>query len=628
MNTKNLTIVFFNDEELDEFLSIAQRLQQSLRESKFQSKQSIIFAQDIAGIRDKRKFTWLSNQTFGEGSKKDQESSLSYKVLTLGIVSQEKRFLVIEADKNEVVLFNREKKVVRKYEIDYLSFKYYTEVPAKLELISPKGNIEVLFPSVYIKYHFCSQVYLLKFPEKIFRSDTIKKIPIKVFVCTWNVGQQSEIGREALEILLSGTEDHDVVTLGFQECNKSKMNVFLKDLSVFFENKSYCLVSYISMWDMFIVSYTTSHLISSVSDIKTAKKPTGVAGIVGNKGGLVLSFRLEDTSYCFVSCHLAARQSRTHVRNQNAKDLLALKPSLSFLEFPVEFDYTFWMGDLNYRIDYNYYEAITLIDQDNYSVLYEKDQLFHEIKNNKILSTFNEDLKLFKPTYRCLRKTSGWSNKREQTPSWTDRVFYRGYNPIKTLAYNSIPYCFGSDHRPVYSSFLTSAKFWYVPRVLSFDPEEIKLGVIEIQQLSIQYYEETSATHAMVTFYSPYIEGSPKSSQVLIGKEKVIKFEYENIPVLNFIFAFPEVLKELRVNIIFWLIVGDGEVSICGNAGLRVEQVVEYIRTELRVDNSQTFSTNRGIGFEETLEFGSRVVGKLKGQWTYNICKKSDQNRF
>lgn len=92
---------------------------------------------------------------------------------------------------------------------------------------------------------------------------------------------------------------------------------------------------------MFLVLFMESSLIGCVSDIQSLTKATGVANIIGNKGGVLLSFFLEDTSYCFVSCHLAARFNRLLVRNQNAKEILNLKPSFEKIEYSVEYDYIF-----------------------------------------------------------------------------------------------------------------------------------------------------------------------------------------------------------------------------------------------------------------------------------------------
>jgi hypothetical protein len=621
---KTLNILFANDEELNEFLEIAQKLQRSLRESKFQAKQSVIFAQDVAGLKTKRRFSWLNLQNSQEASLLNEKHLFNYNVLVLGRVSQEKRYLVLDNDSNLVFLFTRERKMLKKYAIENLGLKFYCDEPCKLELLSPKGGLEVLFASVHMKYHFTSHVFLKKFPERVTHSEKIRKSQVSVFVFTWNLGRKAEPITSTFDMMLEQARTSDIMTFGFQECGK--INIWLKELSLYLENRGYCLISYISMWDMFIVSYTRSVLLPGISEVKTMKKPTGIANIIGNKGGVLLSFRLEDTSYCFLSCHLAARHSRVQMRAQNTRDLLSMRPG--HLEFTVEFDYVFWMGDLNYRVEENYFKAVQLIETGELEGLMEKDQLGHQMTENKNLSIFKEPVKKFKPTYRCFKNSQEWSNKREQTPSWTDRILFKAFEEIIPGLYDSIPLCYGSDHRPVFCLFQTFAKEWFVPIDLPQENNETLLGVIEIQDLTVRYFEETQASHAMVTFHSFFLEGSPKSSQVLIGNSGIIRFDHQSLPVLTLIFADPEILKTLRINLALLLIIVESQVVLQGNSSLLLKEVVEFVGKLKGFDFNQTFETNITTGFKFDLEFESRVVGEIEGQWTFNVCKKSDLNRF
>lgn len=40
-------------------------------------------------------------------------------------------------------------------------------------------------------------------------------------------------------------------------------------------------------------------------------------GVMGNKGGVGIRFRLRGSSLCFVSCHLAAHRENIKARNEN-----------------------------------------------------------------------------------------------------------------------------------------------------------------------------------------------------------------------------------------------------------------------------------------------------------------------
>jgi len=92
--------------------------------------------------------------------------------------------------------------------------------------------------------------------------------------------------------------------------------------------------------------------INYVKNLEVISKPTGIANIIGNKGGVMISFRIHETSFCFISCHLAARQSNEQLRKANYHDLIkSMRLGVKELESCFQFDYIFWMGDFNFRID-------------------------------------------------------------------------------------------------------------------------------------------------------------------------------------------------------------------------------------------------------------------------------------
>ena len=75
---------------------------------------------------------------------------------------------------------------------------------------------------------------------------------------------------------------------------------------------------------------------------------------IGNKGGVMISFKIYDTSFCFVNCHLAAKPGRAHHRKANYYELIKkLRTGEKKLEAIFLNDYVFWVGDLNFRLDSN-----------------------------------------------------------------------------------------------------------------------------------------------------------------------------------------------------------------------------------------------------------------------------------
>ena len=81
----------------------------------------------------------------------------------------------------------------------------------------------------------------------------------------------------------------------------------------------------------------------------------GVGKFLGNKGGMIISFCLRKTSFCFINCHLAAYVNNVDKRNRDYYSLTKnLKTGNKEWEAPFYFDYCFWFGDLNYRVDYDW----------------------------------------------------------------------------------------------------------------------------------------------------------------------------------------------------------------------------------------------------------------------------------
>jgi len=57
----------------------------------------------------------------------------------------------------------------------------------------------------------------------------------------------------------------------------------------------------------------------------------------------------------------------------------------------------------------------------------------------------------FKPTYKRSKVDTGYFNKKNQAPSYTDRVLFKNNtsNQVLLNSYNSLEHVLGSDHRPV-----------------------------------------------------------------------------------------------------------------------------------------------------------------------------------
>ena len=50
--------------------------------------------------------------------------------------------------------------------------------------------------------------------------------------------------------------------------------------------------------------FTLKDISHKIKDIATSKVKLGFSGKVGNKGATLIRFLCEDTSFCFINCHL------------------------------------------------------------------------------------------------------------------------------------------------------------------------------------------------------------------------------------------------------------------------------------------------------------------------------------
>lgn len=180
---------------------------------------------------------------------------------------------------------------------------------------------------------------------------------------------------------------------------------------------------------------------------------------------------LDDSSLCFVNCHLAAGQTQTANRNNDIAGILESEslPMESSLatradhfvsggdgSMIMDHEICLLNGDLNYRIDSIPRNVIIeAIRQNNLTKLLDRDQLLASRRKNPgfRLRSFNEAPIAFAPTYKYDVGTDDYdSSDKKRSPAWCDRILYRGLGRVKQLEYRRHEVR-ASDHRPVSAAF-------------------------------------------------------------------------------------------------------------------------------------------------------------------------------
>lgn len=72
--------------------------------------------------------------------------------------------------------------------------------------------------------------------------------------------------------------------------------------------KNYIKIAGLSLLSIFLIVLVKREHFYRITQVETGSFATGIGGVIGNKGGVAISFKFNETSFCFVGSHLAARQ--------------------------------------------------------------------------------------------------------------------------------------------------------------------------------------------------------------------------------------------------------------------------------------------------------------------------------
>ena len=215
------------------------------------------------------------------------------------------------------------------------------------------------------------------------------------------------------------------------------------------------VLEHVTLRAMRLTVYCTNALHDSglVTHVSSARVATGIGGVYGNKGGLVVRLCIGPTTLAFCSCHLAAFEGPVNQRARNAmcrKVLLktmggksaaqtsrrAHPPALGSglhnrsldrltirhrhdwrapLDIVHAADHVVWLGDLNYRIDLGrlgkapaegghaaHVQAVRdLIDEGAWPTLMAADGLVAARETGDAFVDFTEGRYDFAPTYKA-----------------------------------------------------------------------------------------------------------------------------------------------------------------------------------------------------------------------------------
>ncbi|PWN36666.1 DNase I-like protein [Meira miltonrushii] len=175
---------------------------------------------------------------------------------------------------------------------------------------------------------------------------------------------------------------------------------------------AYELVSKERCYMMYTAVYVWRGCLDRVRGCSQGHVKSGLlAGRVGNKGAVGISLKLGSTRLLFVNAHLAAHEGKVAERIANVEKIKKELKVDTFLpkddprndddDLTSCFDYAFWFGDLNFRVDITRQHADWLIKKQQYDHALAFDQLKKIMREQPhIFNGFKEAPIKFPPTFK------------------------------------------------------------------------------------------------------------------------------------------------------------------------------------------------------------------------------------
>ncbi|KAL6879117.1 Endonuclease/exonuclease/phosphatase [Trichoderma novae-zelandiae] len=353
---------------------------------------------------------------------------------------------------------------------------------------------------------------------------------IKALIFTWNAGastphslRYSDGDAAFFQNLLQSSGSPDILVFGFQELvdledkkatakrllkskkkegpDQERMSHQYRDWRDFLvktlddympADHLYHLLHTAPMVGLFTCVFVKSSLGGRITQVRGAEVKRGMGGLHGNKGAVAVRFQVDDTSLCFVNCHLAAGQTQASSRHNDAAAILeaSLFPEERDAEVRIntfsgggdgsmilDHELCILNGDLNYRIDTMSRDTVVkAVEQNNLAKLLERDQLLVARRRNPALRlrAFEELPITFAPTYKYDVGSDTYdTSEKRRSPAWCDRLLFRGRGRVQQLDYRRHEVRV-SDHRPVTGDF----RLW----VKKIRPKERAAAWMQCQQ--------------------------------------------------------------------------------------------------------------------------------------------------
>ena len=256
-------------------------------------------------------------------------------------------------------------------------------------------------------------------------------LSLKIFCITYNLhGIGLDMNQISEVLTIHKNNDCDIYAIATQESQRSiLMNLFFWDKTKFeqdlahFFGKDYVRLHTETLGGIHLIIFIKNIHKNYILNYYKDYIKTGFYGILGNKGGIGIVFKLYNISFFIINCHLSCGFNNSLYRNYDFDYIKKnIHPQLD------KYDIIIWMGDFNYRVNKTMEEIEDIYRSKKEMTLLEYDQMNYEIRNYNLKSFGYKEGKInFLPTYKY---TDNYTNEiicdmSDHIPSWTDRIIYK-----------------------------------------------------------------------------------------------------------------------------------------------------------------------------------------------------------
>ncbi|CDW91774.1 endonuclease exonuclease phosphatase family protein [Stylonychia lemnae] len=663
--TPHIEVYFSRTQDCQKFLNLAQ---EKIKLEKEQRRELFIIKQSLNTKRKSRlnkQYSWFMDLS------DDKEKFTAVQIDK----NDEFKFLMIEEDKKreEDVEYISENEIQFKVILTEMNTDRQRQIMLKCNNLS--GVILLTFSSVYKILQFIELLNLYSFQHlqmsmnqqmmqsnDLFEDSKLEDIifktklqiletprKLRVLSLTFNMARKAQ--KLSYDQLFQQPYSYDMIVIGGQETKMTHKTSLIIELANYLGQFSFMNITSVQMWEMFLVAFVKTDHLPHLKYKQSSYRAAGIGNILGNKGGLQISFKLYDYLFNFINVHLVHGEKRYEKRNEMMSDLIRkMRNQREELDPDIISDFSFIIGDLNYRLESTFEDLAPQIDK----VIQLRKSLdqFEKARLQDRYTEYTEYDINFMPTYKRNRFDQGYFNKKNQSPSYTDRILIKNNTnqQVKLVKYDTLENVFGSDHRPIILDLelnLKPVRFLNLTKLRDKSMQTSQgLGIIKFNHLNLKNIKHllienflkrklVFPSHLQISFYADYLESFSSSSEFSLPNITAlytnITWSNQELPQLYTPINDLEIIKDKRLMILIWITNETCNQEVIGQINIRLDQLQQWSLNSLKTEikDSPVIIANTQIG-QMDCDFSFEVVQNLsqRRQSRSENSKKSRKKNY